>query len=200
MRKFSAALVAVLLSAQCALFAPVTVRAANLPLFPPTQPLDASQILPTINTLIQSINAGVAGEISSSPVQATTTGTTIQTLGTGTIPGGTLVTAGQAVRAKCFGSGGATGTNTLTVQVGSSAAFAVTGAVAGAFGVDVLVFKTGPNTQQILTKGQFNATPAAQTIVSGANNDTNPISIVCSGTSTTTGQFTLNGLIVEQIK
>jgi hypothetical protein len=193
-KQLVAALVAVLFS--------TSVLAANLPLFPSTQPIDSSSLLGALNQLIQSINSGVAGEISNSPVQATTTGTTIQTLGTGTIPGGALVSAGQAVRAKCFGSGSALGTNTLTVQVGSSTAFAVVGTAttAGAFSVEVLVMKTGASTQQILTKGQFNATPATQTIVAGANNDINPISIVCSGTSTTTGAFTLNGLIVEQIK
>lgn len=193
-RKLSAALAAVVVSAGIAL-------AANLPLFPSSQPLDASQLVSALNTLIQSINAGSSGLISSSPVQATTTGTTIQTLGTGTIPGGALVNAGQAARAKCFATGGSGATNTLTIQVGSSTAFAVSSAAtAGAFTVDVIVFKTGPNTQQILSKGQFNATPAAQTIVAGSNVDTSPINITCSGTTSTTGNLTLNGLIVEQIK
>lgn len=195
-RKFSAALAAVLVSAGVAL-------ATNLPLFPPSQPVDASQIVSALNTLIQSINANVAGLISSSPVQATTTGTTIQTLGVGTIPAGALVNAGQAVRARCFGSGtNAAGQNVLTIQVGSATAFAVaaTAATASAIEADVLVMKTGANTQQILSRGQFNATPAAQTIVAGANTDTAPINITCSGTSGTTGAFTLNGLLVEQVK
>lgn len=195
MRKLSAALVAVLISASCAL-------AANVPILTGPNFSDASQILGSLNTLIQSINANVEGAVGSSPVQATTTGTSIQALGTVTVPGGTLANAGQALRVKCFGSGTATGTNTLTVQVGSSAAFAVAGAAttAGAFDVDVIVMKTGASTQQIESKGQFNATLTAQTIVSGTNTDTAGINVVCSGTSTTTGNFTLNGMYVEQIK
>jgi hypothetical protein len=118
------------------------------------------------------------------------------------VAGGVLANAGQELRVKCFGSGTATGTNTLTVQVGASTAFAVAGTAttAGAFDVDVLVMKIGSNTQQILSKGQFNATPIAQTIVAGANSDVNGFNIICQGTSTTTGNFTLNGMVVEQVK
>lgn len=186
-----------------AALAPVApVKAANVPILTGPNFSDASQILGSLNTLIQSINATVEGAIGSSPTQATTTGTSIQTLGTVSVAGGVLANAGQELRVKCFGSGTATGTNTLTVQVGASAAFAVAGTAttAGAFDVDVLVMKTGSNTQQILSKGQFNATPAAQTIVAGTNSDTAGFNVICQGTSTTTGNFTLNGMVVEQVK
>lgn len=196
-RKLSAALVAVFLSA--------SAFAANLPLFSGAAGggcSEASQLVPCLNQTIQAINSGVAGLLGSSPVQATTTGTTIQALGTVTIPAGTLANAGQAVRVKCFGSGTNIGTNTLTVQVGSSTAFAVAGALttAGSFDVEVYVMKTGASTQQILSKGQFNATLTAETTVAGTNTDTAGINAVCSGTSTTAGNFTLNGMTVEQVK
>lgn len=198
LRKLLAALAAVLVSATVAL-------AANLPLFTGAAGggcAEASQLVPCLNQTIQAINAGVAGLLGSSPVQATTTGTSIQALGTVTIPGGTLANAGQAVRVKCFGTGTSTGTNTLTVQVGSATAFAVAGGAttAGVFEADVFVMKTGASTQQIWSQGQFNATNATPTQQAGTLTDTAGINVVCSGTSTTTGQFTLNGMVVEQIK
>lgn len=197
MRKLFAALVAVLFAS--------TAFAANLPLFTGAAGggcSEASQLVSCLNQTIQSINSGVAGLLGSSPTQAATTGTTIQTLGTVTIPGGTLASAGQSIRIKCFGTGTSTGTNTLTVQVGSATAFAVAGAAttAGVFSADVFVMKTGASTQQIWSQGQFNATIATPTEQAGTLTDTAGINVTCSGTSTTTGQFTLNGMVVEQIK
>jgi hypothetical protein len=198
LRKLSAAVAAVLLSASLAL-------AANLPLFSGAAGggcSEASQLVPCLNQTIQAINSGVAGLLGSSVVQATTTQTTIQTLGTVTLPAGTLASPGQSIRIKAFGTGTATGTNTLTVQVGTATAFAVAGAAttAGVFEADVMVLKTGSNTQQIFSQGQFNATIATPTEQSGTLTDTNPITITVSGTSTTSGNFTLNGVVVEQIK
>jgi hypothetical protein len=195
MRKILAALVAVLFSS--------TVYAANLPLFTGAAGggcSEASQLVPCLNQTIQSINTGVEGLVGSSPTQATTTGTSLQTLGTVSVGTNQLVT-GQLLRVKCFYTGTATGTNTATVQVGSSTAYAVAGAAttAGAFDVEVYVMKTGANTQQILSKGQFNATLTAETVVAGANADTG-YNIICQGTSTTTGNITLNSMSVEQLK
>lgn len=202
LRKLSAAMAAVLVAATLW----VGAHAANLPLFTGAAGggcSESSQLVPCLNQTIQAINTGVAGLLGSSPVQATTTGTTIQTLGTVTIPGGTLANPGQAVRVKCFASdAGGAGADVLTVQVGSSTAFAVTAtaATAGALDADVIVFKTGASTQQILSKGQFNATPTAQTIVAGSNTDTSGINVTCSGTTPTTGDLTLKAMYVEQIK
>ncbi len=200
MRKLFAAMVAVLLLA----LSP-SVYAANIPLFTGATGggcSEASQLVPCLNQTIQAVNVGVAGLLGSSPTQATTTGTSIQTLGTVTIPGGTLATPGQSIRIKCFGTGTSTGTNTLTVQVGSATAFAVAGAAttAGVFTADVFVMKTGASTQQIWSQGQFNATLTTPTEQPGTLTDTAGINVTCSGTSTTTGQFTLNGMVVEQIK
>jgi hypothetical protein len=194
LRKLSAALVAVLFS--------TSVFAASVPILTGPNFSDASQILGSLNTLIQSLNFNVEGLVGSSPTQATTTGTSIQALGTVTIPGGQLATAGQSVRVKCFGTGTATGTNTLTVQVGASAAYAIAGVAttAGVFNADVFIMKTGANTQQIYSAGNFNVTLITPTIVSGTNTDTAGINVVCSGTTTTTGNFTLNAMTVEQIK
>jgi hypothetical protein len=178
-------------------------EAANVPILTPSPNIsEASQIVPTINTLIQSLNTNLGGEFGSSPVQATTTQTTIQTLGTITLNGGTLANAGQAVRITCFGTGTATGTNTLTIQFGTATAFAVAGSAttAGVFQASVLVMKTGASTQQILSQGSFNATLTTATEQSATQTDTSPINVTCSGTSTTSGNFTLNGMIGETIK
>jgi hypothetical protein len=198
MRMFFAALVAVIFSAFCAM-------AANLPLFTGAAGggcSEASQLVSCLNQTILSVNSLTAGLLGSSPAQATTTGTSIQALGTVTIPGGTLATPGQSIRIKCFGTGTATGTNTLTVQVGSATAFAVAGAAttAGVFEADVFVMKTGASTQQIWSQGQFNTTITLPTEQSGTQTDTAGINVVCSGTTTTTGNFTLNAMVVEQIK
>jgi hypothetical protein len=201
-RKLSAALVAVALFLSA--FAG-DLKAATIPTFSGAAGggcSEASQIVACLNQTILAINSGV-GELGSSPTQATTTGTTIQVLGTVSVPGGVLANPGQALRVKCFASdAGGAGADVLTVQVGSSTAFAVTAtaATAGALDADVIVFKTGSSTQQILSKGQFNATPIAQTIVAGANSDVNGFNITCSGTTPTTGDLTLRGMYVEQIK
>jgi hypothetical protein len=201
MRKFLAALVAVLFS--------TSVFAASVPIITGAAGgaggcSEASQLVPCLNQTIQSINTTVEGVIGSSPTQATTTGTTIQVLGTVSVAGGVLANAGQSLRVKCFASdAGGAGADVLTVTVGSSTAFAVTAtaATAGALDADVIVFKTGANTQQILSKGQFNATPIAQTIVAGANSDVNGFNITCSGTTpSTVGDMTLRGMFVEQVK
>jgi hypothetical protein len=199
LKKALAAVVAAVLYVAATL---APIPAANVPILTGPQFSDASQILGSLNALVQSINTNVSGLIGASVVQAATTGTTIQTLGTVTIPGGTLANAGQAIRIKAFGTGTATGTNTLTVQVGTATAFAVAGAAttAGVFVADVLVLKTGANTQQIWSQGQFNATITTPTEQSGTLTDTGNINVTVSGTSTTTGNFTLNGVIVEQVK
>jgi hypothetical protein len=201
LRKLSAALVAValLLSAFAS-----GLKAANLPLVTGAAGggcSESSQLVPCLNQTIQSINAGVNGLLSSSPTQATTTGTTIQTLGTLTINAGVLALPGQAVRVVCLGSGTATGTNTLTMQAGNATAFAIAGTATTAAGFvgELIIYKTGASTQQIGGRGQAGAVTTSS-VVSGTLTDTAPINVTCSGTSTTTGNFTLNGMFMEQVK
>jgi hypothetical protein len=172
---------------------------ANIPLL--SGPQDPSQLNATINALIQSINSGVSGLLGGFVGPAATTGTAIQILGTATINANSLA-AGQAVRITCWGAGTATGTNTLTVQVGTATAFAVAGAgtTAGTYIAKVYVQKTGASTQSIWSEGAFNVTPTQPVIVAATQTDTAPIPVTCSGTSTTTGNFTLNGMVAEQIK
>jgi hypothetical protein len=180
----------------------VIALGANLPLIPSNPNYsDPSQIIPTLNFLVQSINAGVEGSLGGFVGPQATTGTTIQVLGTATIPASSL-SNGQAVRVVCWGTGTATGTNTLTIQVGTNTAFAVAGGAttAGVFRATVYIQKTGSSTQSIWSDGVFNTTATTPVITAGTQTDTSPIPVTCSGTSTTSTNFTLNGMIAEQIK
>lgn len=175
---------------------------ANVSLLQGPQYSEPSQILSTVNTVIQNINSGVSGLLGGGFVgPKPTVGTTIEVLGTNTINASSL-SAGQAIRATCWGTGTATGTNTLTIQVGSATAYAVAGAgtTAGVYRATVLLQKTGASTQSIWSQGQFNTTLILPTIIAATQTDTAPIDVKCSGTSTTAAQFNLNGMIVEQVK
>jgi hypothetical protein len=196
--KLSLAVAAVLVAA---LVSPVV--AANFSTLPSTPAFnEPSQIVATLNTLILQMNAQGPGLTGSAPNQTPTTGTTIQALGTVTIPAGILANPGQAIRVTCFGAGTVTGTNTLTLQFGTSTAFAIAGAAttAGQFQGYQLIMKTGASTQEVFSYGSFNTTFTTPTTIAATQTDTGPINETCSGTSTTSGQFTLNGMIVEQIK
>lgn len=181
------------------LSASVAFAAALTPL---TGPQDPSQINATVNQIIQQANRtiGVVGYPGGLP--AATTGTTIQALGTVTLPPNQLALAGQGVRITCTASGTVTGTNTLTVQVGTATAYAVAGAAttAGVFKATVLVQKTGASTQQIWSDGAFNTTLTTPTIISATQTDTAGINVTCSGTSTTSANFTLSEMIVENLQ
>jgi hypothetical protein len=173
--------------------------ASNIPFITGAQ--DPSQLNATVNNLIESINLGVEGSIGGFVGPQATTGTTIQVLGSATINANSL-TAGQSVRVTCWGTGTATGTNTLTLQVGTATAFAVAGGAttAGVFSATVLYQKTGSSTQSLYSSGNFNTTLTTPVITAATQTDTAGIPVTCSGTSTTTGNFTLNGMIAEQIK
>lgn len=195
LKRFLAALAAVLTAGSVAF-------AANLPLV--SGPQEPNQLTAIINGVIQSVNTGTQGLVGGyvGGLPAATTGTSIQTLGSITLPANTLNAVGKGVRLKCWGSGTNTGTNTMTMQVGSSTAFAIAGAAttAGVFQSEVDVIKTGASTQQILSSGAFNTTLTTPTGISGSNTDTAAITITCSGTSTTSGQFTLGGMFVEVLQ
>lgn len=193
MKRLAAALVAFLYS--------TSVFAANLPLLSGPRYSEPSQILPTVNTVIQSINAGVNGLLGSS-TGGTTTGTSIQALGTVTINPNVLNTVGQALRIKCWGTGTATGTNTLTLQYGTATVIAVAGGAttAGVFSAEATVLLTGSKTEDLIETGIFNATPATSVHVAATQDNTTALAATCSGTSTTSTNFTLTGMTVEQIK
>lgn len=163
---------------------------------------DPSNLNATYNQLVTSLGNNISGLYAPVATPATTTGTTIQTLGTLTLPASLLANAGQGVRIHCWGAGTNTGTNTLTLQFGSQTAFAVAGGAttAGTFDAQMDVVKSGASTQQIFSKGWFNVTMTQPVNTAGTQADTATIPITCSGTSTTSAQFTLNGMTVELLK
>ncbi len=180
--------------------------AANISTLSPSPNFsEASQIVGTLNTVIQNVNTQGPGLLPSGLVgglPAATTGTTIQALGTVTLPASFLANIGQGVRVTCWGAGTNTGTNTLTIQFGTATALAVSpGATTTAtFQAKATIIKTGASTQQIWQEGQYNATWVTPTNTSGTQTDTSSIAITCSGTSTTSTNFTLNGMFVEVLK
>jgi hypothetical protein len=189
-----------LAAALTGLFLSGVAFANNLPLITGAQ--DPSQLNATINTLIQSINANTTGLVGSYVTSTATTGTSIQALGTVTIAPNLLSSPGQALRIKCWGTGTATGTNTLTLQYGTATVIAVAGGAttAGVFSAEAIVLLTGSKTEDLIETGIFNATPATSVHVAATQDNTTSLNAVCSGTSTTLGNFTLTGMTVEQLK
>lgn len=175
--------------------------AANLPLLSGPQYSEPSQILPTVNTVIQNINAGVTGTLGSS-TGGTTTGTSIQTLGTVTINPNVISVPGQAIKIQCWGTGTATGTNTLTLQYGTATVIAVAGGAttAGVFYAEATVLLTSSKNEDLIEMGIFNATPATSVHVAATQDNTTALNALCRGTSTTSANFTLTGMLVTQLK
>jgi hypothetical protein len=162
---------------------------------------EPSQLLNCLNQSIQNSNVNSPG-LNGAAVTTPTTTTAVQTLGTVTIPANTFGSLGQGVRVKCWGTGTATGTNSIEVSLGTLPPFIVPGGAttAGVFDVDMTAIRAATASQTVYTIGNFNTTFTTPTISAASNVDTSPMNAVCSGLSTTSGQFILNGFVVEQIK
>lgn len=167
-----------------------------------SSPVEVSQIQSVLNGLVASINSGSSGILAANvtPV-STTTGTTIQTLQSYTLPAGYLTRVGQTVHARCAGVTAANANvKTMTLAFGSSA-IATPGAAtnAGTWSLDIWATKSGASTQAIDSGGVVVTTPVAPFVTAGANTDTAAIVIACSGTDGTSsaGDITANSMIVE---
>lgn len=170
-------------------------------------PQDPSQLLATINSLIQSINAGVNGRLTAQ-VTATGTTTTIEnTMATYSLPANTLANPGDAVRTICWGTS-AVNTNSKNVKLyfGSSAIQtqnnATTRIMSGdTWYLEMLVMRNGAATQDILSRGATALTPVTPVSTAGAETLSSAITIKCTGITPTAAQdVTTQGFLVEQIK
>src|SRR3974390_1929663 len=117
--------------------------AANIPLLPsPSQYAEPNQIVPTINTVIQSMNGAVPGVITSLPAPFTTTGTGANNI----LVTQVILAVGQTVHCHANGVNSAdANVKTMTFNYGSgptSAAVVVTGSGANWF-VDFHVTNVG---------------------------------------------------------
>lgn len=182
------------------------VAAANLPLL--TGPQDPSQLVATLNTLIQTINTGVGGLLNAQTAAvATGAGTTEQTLQTYTMPGGTLSAAGQSVRIKCWGATGATANNkTRKLYFGASVITTATEAAnAQTWSLELFAMRTGAATQAVVGTGV--AGTGSITVLpvyanAGTDDLTAGVVIKCTGTDGTSAaaDITANGMTVELVK
>jgi hypothetical protein len=186
-------------------FGAIGLQAANLTLF--SGPQDPSQLLATINQLIQAINNGVGGQINAQTgAVATGTGTSEQVLQTYTMPANQLSVAGQAIRVSCWGVTGATA-NVKTRKLYFGASVITTAAEAANaqnWFLELTCMRTGAATQSCW--GQGLAGTGGVTPLSYTNQGTDALTagvvIKCTATDGTSAaaDVTANGMLVEQIK
>ena len=197
--KFFAALAAIFMSGAVA-------GAANLSLLSGPNYSDPSQVLATVNTLIQNINTGVGGLVNAQTGTATTSvaTTTEQTLLSYTLAPGALATAGQSIRAYCWGHTSAnTNNKTMKLYFGSTS---VTTPAAGTnnlgWWLEIIVMRRTATTQGFLGKGLVNTTAVAPSLSDAAENLANSVLIKCTGTNgnASSNEITASGMIVESIK
>lgn len=200
MKRITAALAAIGLSASVAF-------GANISLLQGPNYSDPSNILATVNTLIQSINSGVGGLLNAQTAAVSTgAGTSEQVLQTYTMPANQLASAGQAVRIRCWGSTAANANNkTRKLYFGTSVLTTATEAAnAQRWVLEMVVMRTGAATQSVSATGLAgtgSVTPLSY-VNQGTDDLTAGVVIKCTGTDGTdsAGDITANGMIVEQIK
>ena len=189
------------------IFTAAIAFAANLSLLSGPNYSDPSQILGTVNTVIQNINNGVGGLLNAQTgTVATTTGTGEQTLQTYTMPANQLASAGQSVRITCWGTTGATSNNKTRKLYfgGTSYATATEAANAQPWSMRMVVMRTGAATQAIYgdgLAGTGGVTPISLS-TTGTDDFTTALTIKCPGTDATSAaaDITSYGMLVEQIK
>lgn len=193
-----------LLSTVAAIFFAGSVAwGANLPLL--SGPQDPSQLLATLNSLIQSINTGVGGLMNAQTGAVSTSATTVETtLQSFTLPGGTLSTAGQAIRVTCWGGTGANANNkTMKLYFGStSIATPTAGTNNKGWFLEMIVMRRTATTQGFLGKGVVDTTSVSPGTADAAETLANNILIKCTGTNGTASatDITAQGMITELIK
>ena len=181
-----------------AILASTAVFASNLPLQTFWDPTNG---LGVINSLVQAINGGVTGTLSTLTTAVATTGTTIVSLYSVTIPASTLQ-IGQTVHVKAIGVNAADGNaKTVTFTFGNiSCAQIVTGSgftwVAD-FWVTITAAATESSTCSTLAS---TAAIAAVEATNGAVATNAAIAVGVSGTAATSGIMTLNQAWVEVLR
>lgn len=198
-----------LAGAAAVVFAAGVAGAANLSLLSGSQYSEPSQILATVNTLIQNINFGVSGRLNANvtTTSATLATTAEQTLATYTLPANRLAVTGDGVRVVCWGTTAAnTDAKTIKLYFGTSAMSSVS--MGGQpnnkkWRLEMTVLRSGSATQTVVGNAQFDITSAGNVVFTNSGTDdltANQV-IKCTGLNPTTGQdITATGMLVEQIK
>ncbi len=187
------------------LFAGAISYAANLPLLSGPQYSEPSQILATVNTLIQNINNGVGGLANAQTGAVSTTATTVETtLQQFSLPAGALATAGQSIRVTCWGGTGADANNkTMKLYFGATHVDTPTaGTNNKGWWLEAIVMRRTATTQGFLGKGVVDTTAVSPSTADAAETLANSILVKCTGTNGTASasDITAQGMIVEYIK
>ena len=171
-------------------------------------PQDPSQLLSTINTLINSIKAGVNGIIAVYNVTTNSAGTTNeQTLASAVIPGNTLIQNGQGVQLRCSGTFANTSHASTSVKLyyGTSSVTSV-GATTAGQGWDLALLVTygaSPTDSKYVGNGSVSTTVVAPNVGDNTTDDlrTN-LTAKCTATQGTASanDTVLQNFIVEQVK
>lgn len=169
-------------------------------------PQDPSQLLSTINTLIQSINAGVNGRLTAQVTATGTTTTVESTVATYSLPASTLANPGDAVRVVCWG-GTASNSNAKTAKLyfGTSSISTSTSGVSApnnkGWYLELIVMRNGAATQQVMGRGAVDASPISVYATAGTDSLAAAVTVKCTGTTASAVQdLTAQGFLVEQIK
>lgn len=168
-------------------------------------PQDPSQLLNTVNTLIQSINFGVNGRLTAVVTPALNTTTAEQTLATYTLPANRIATNGDAVRIKCWGTTAAnSNVKTIKIYFGATSFSSATAGGAPnnkAFDAEMLVVRSAAATQNIVGRIAFDlTTQTTQTSTAGTDTWTTNQTIKCTGQGTSNSDVNMQGMLVEQVK
>ncbi len=184
-------------------FAAGLAAASNISLL--SGPQDPSQLLNTVNTLIQSINFGVNGRLTAVVTAASNTTSAEQTLATYTLPANRIAATGDAVKIKCWGTTAAN-VNLKSVKIYFGATSFSSATLGGApnnkkFILDMMVVRTAAATQIINGQLAMDLTPISiQTSTSGTDSFASNVTIKCTGTGASNSDITMEGMLVEQVK
>jgi hypothetical protein len=187
-----------------AVFASVAL-AGNVPLLPPTPNFsEPSQVLSTLNTAIQTINANTNGQLAALPAPFATTGTSANTVLAYTVPPGALPN-GKAIRMSAWGFNPAdANVRTVTFNFGTSAATVLVTGSAALWHVYCEVQNTGTvasPVQSIDCWGKQGTTlvvssqPASAQDVTTAN-----VAMTLQVTTATSGITTVNGAYFDAVR
>jgi len=196
-----------LAGAAAVVFAAGVAGAANLSILSGSQYSEPSQILATVNTLIQNINFGVSGRLMAGlTATGTTSATTVdQTLMSYTLPASQLANPGDGVRVVCWGAT-ASNSNAKTAKLNFGNSQITTANASptpnnSKWRLELVVLRSGAATQTVMGNGMILAAPISIYTNAGTDALTSSVAITCQGNTPTASQdLTAQGMLVEQIK
>jgi hypothetical protein len=177
--------------------------AANLPLLSGSQYSEPSQMLATVNTVIQNINSGVGGLANAQTGSVGNTSTSETILEQWAVPANTLNAAGQSLRITCWGTTAAN-SNNKTIKLYFGASVITSGTLTDSnknWTAQLIVMRTGAATQSVIGTMQHDTTMITPYYAAGTDDLTADVTAKCTGQSgTASNDIVAKGMIVELIK